>query len=194
MNRAEPHKKKVTTPSKRTSKVRGFTVWFTGLSGSGKTTVADALAKLLIDKGYMVQRLDGDIVREGLTKDLGFSKPDRDKNIERVTFVAELLTKNGVATLVSFISPYRAARAKARDKIKDFIEVFVRCPLEVCISRDTKGLYKKAIAGELKEFTGISDPYEEPSEPEVFIDTDRFSVNECAKKILDHLLTKGYVK
>jgi adenylylsulfate kinase len=198
MNRAGKTKKKqmeqVTTPSKRTSTVRGFTVWFTGLSGSGKTTVADALAKLLVDKGYMVQRLDGDIVREGLTRDLGFSKPDRDKNIERVTFVAELLTKNGVATLVSFISPYKEARAKARDKIRDFIEVFVRCPLDVCISRDTKGLYKKAIAGELKEFTGISDPYEEPSEPEVHIDTDKSSVNECAKKIMDHLISKGYIK
>jgi adenylyl-sulfate kinase len=184
---------KRTTPSKRTKRTRGFTVWFTGLSGSGKTVIADELAKRLVKKGIMVQRLDGDIVRQGLTRDLGFSKKDRDLNIERVTFVAELLTKNGVATVVSFISPYREAREKARARIKDFIEVFLRCPLETCISRDVKGLYKKALAGEIKEFTGVSDPYEEPTDPELVLDTDRETVNDCVKRVLDHLSKAGYI-
>ena len=184
---------KRTTPSKRTKRTRGFTVWFTGLSGSGKTVIADELAKRLVKKGFMVQRLDGDIVRQGLTRDLGFSKKDRDLNIERVTFVADLLTKNGVATVVSFISPYREAREKARARIKDFIEVFLRCPLETCISRDVKGLYKKALAGEIKEFTGVSDPYEEPTDPDLVIDTDRETVNDCVKRVLDHLSRAGYI-
>jgi adenylyl-sulfate kinase len=151
------------------------------------------VAELLDKKGYVCQRLDGDIVRKSLTRDLGFSKEDRDKNIERVTFVAEMLTKNGVATLVSFISPYRAVRARSREQIGTFIEVFVKCSLEECIKRDVKGMYKKAIAGVIKEFTGISDPYEEPIEPEILLETDKETLEESAGKVMDYLKKHGYI-
>ena len=144
---------------------KGFTLWFTGLSGAGKTTVAVALVKELQARGMKVERLDGDVVRQGLTRDLGFSKEDRDKNIERVTFVAKLLSRNGVGVLASFISPYRATRDMVRRETTNFIEVFVNAPLEVCAARDVKGMYAKAFAGEIKEFTGVSDPYEEPLKP-----------------------------
>jgi len=142
---------------------QGFTLWFTGLSGAGKTTVAVALEKELRARGVKVERLDGDTVRKSLTRDLGFSKEDRDKNIERVTFVAKLLSRNGVGVLASFISPYRATRAMVREETTNFIEVFVNAPLEVCADRDVKGLYAKAFAGEIPNFTGVSDPYEEPT-------------------------------
>jgi adenylyl-sulfate kinase len=181
------------TPVRRSEQVRGFTLWFTGLSGSGKTTVADRVAKILDERGYMVQRLDGDIVRKSLTRDLGFSKEDRDKNIERVTFVAELLTKHGVAALVSFISPYREVRARSRAQIGEFIEVFVKCSLDECMRRDVKGMYKKAIAGEIKEFTGISDPYEEPLEPEITIETDKETVDESVANIIKYLEKNCYI-
>ncbi len=172
---------------------RGVTVWFTGLSGSGKTALAVRLEEELRRRGLKVERLDGDIVRQGLTRDLGFSKEDRDKNIERVTFVAKLLTRNGVAVLCSFISPYRAVRAKSRQEIGNFVEVYCYAPLETLIERDVKGLYKKAIAGEIENFTGISDPYEPPENPEVTIDSSRETIEESLAKVLRKLEELGYV-
>jgi len=173
---------------------KGFTLWFTGLSGSGKSTLADIVAERLKEEGLKVEQLDGDIVRQHLTKDLGFSKEDRDKNIERITFVAKLLTRNDVAVLTSFISPYREKRAHARREIGDFVEVFVKCPIEVCIERDAKGLYKKAIAGEIENFTGISHPYEEPLNPEIIVETNKESPEECVDKIVKGLVELGYLK
>ena len=173
---------------------RGFTVWFTGLPCSGKTTVADVVAERLKERGYRVERLDGDIVRKGLTSDLGFSKEDRDENIKRVTFVAKLLTRNEVAVLATFVSPYRAGRAKTREEIGEFVEVYTRTPVEVCIERDVKGMYKKALAGEISNFTGVDDPYEEPKNPELILDTDKESIEESAKKVLDKLVEMGYIE
>ena len=172
---------------------QGFTLWFTGLSGSGKTTIAKLVAQQLRDRGNKVERLDGDIVRQSLTRDLGFSKEDRDKNIERVTFVAKLLTRNGVAVLCSFISPYRARRAKSRQEIGEFIEVFVECPVEVCAQRDVKGLYQKAFAGEIQNFTGVSDPYEDPEDPEIVCHTADETVEESAANIISYLEEHGYI-
>ncbi len=165
----------------------GFTLWLTGLSGAGKTTIALELEQRLLAIGQRIERLDGDTVREGLTRDLGFSKEDRDKNIERVTFVAKLLSRNGVGVVCSFISPYRDARDKARRETTNFIEVFVDTPLEVCIERDVKGLYQKALAGELKQFTGIDDPYEAPEQPELVIRTAGETVQESVDHILAYL-------
>ncbi len=172
---------------------QGFTVWFTGLSGSGKTVLAMKLEEVLRDRGLKVERLDGDIVRKGLTSDLGFSKKDRDMNIERVTFVAKLLTRNGVAVLCSFISPYRERRAKSRAEIGNFVEVYCKASLDALIERDVKGLYKKALAGEIQNFTGISDPYEEPGKPEVIVETDEETVEESLAKIVRKLEELGYV-
>ena len=172
---------------------RGFTAWFTGLPCSGKTTIADGVAEVLRGRSLKVERLDGDIVRKGLTSDLGFSKEDRDENIKRVTYVAKLLTRNGVAVLATFVSPYRERRAKTREEIGDFVEIYTRCPVEICIERDEKGMYKKAIAGEIKNFTGIDDPYEEPEDPELILDTDKMGVEECVQKVLDKLEELGYV-
>ena len=173
---------------------RGFTAWFTGLPCSGKTTVADVVAERLKERGYRVERLDGDIVRKGLTSDLGFSKEDRDENIKRVTFVAKLLTRNEVAVLATFVSPYRARRAKTREEIGEFIEVYTRTPVEVCIERDVKGMYKKALAGEISNFTGVDDPYEEPENPELILNTDKESIEESAGKVLDKLVEMGYIE
>lgn len=173
---------------------KGFTLWFTGLPCSGKSAVADRVADMLRKRGMKVERLDGDIVRQSLTRDLGFSKKDRDENIRRITFVAKLLTRNGVAVLTSFISPYRKARDNARREIGSFVEVYVQCPVEVCMERDVKGMYKKAIAGEIKEFTGISDPYEEPLNPEIFLDTDKESLEESAHKVIKKLNDLGYLE
>jgi len=173
---------------------KGFTLWFTGLPCSGKSAVADRVADILRSYNLKVERLDGDIVRKSLCRDLGFSKKDRDENIRRVTFVAKLLTRNGVAVLTSFISPYREIRDEARREIGDFIEVYVKCPLEVCMSRDIKGMYQKAIRGEIKEFTGISDPYEEPLNPELVLETDKESLEESASKVLDYLKKSGYIE
>ncbi len=172
---------------------KGFTLWFTGLPCSGKTTIADGVADKLRAKGLKVERLDGDIVRQSLTRDLGFSKEHRDMNIERVTFVAKLLTRNGVATLVSFVSPYREKRKHAQDEIGNFIEVYVKCPLEVCERRDSKGMYKKARRGEIKEFTGVSDPYEEPLNPEITLETDKNSREESVEKVMKKLEGMGYL-
>lgn len=162
----------------------GFTLWFTGLPSSGKSTLADALAPKLREMGWPVERLDGDIVRQGLCRDLGFSKEDRDFNIERVTFVAKLLSRNGVATLVSFISPYRRMRDYAREEIKNFYEVYVKCPVDVCKERDVKGMYKKAAAGEISGFTGVDDPYEEPEGAEIVIDTSGQNIEDCVAEII----------
>lgn len=173
---------------------KGFTLWFTGLPCSGKSAVADRVAEILREKGLKVERLDGDIVRKSLTRDLGFSKKDRDENIRRVTFVAKLLTRNGVAVLTSFISPYREVRANAREEIGNFIEVYVKCPVEVCMERDVKGMYQKAIKGEIKEFTGISDPYEEPLNPEILLETDKETMEESVNKIIQRLNDLGYLE
>lgn len=172
---------------------KGFTAWFTGLPCSGKTTVADRVAEILRERGLKVERLDGDIVRKGLTSDLGFSKEDRDENIKRVTFVAKLLTRNGVAVLATFVSPYRERRRKSREEIGEFVEVYVRCPVESCIERDIKGMYKKALAGEITGFTGVDDPYEEPEQPELVLDTDKETVEESATKVIGVLEKLGYI-
>ena len=171
----------------------GFTAWFTGLPCSGKTTVADAVADVLRERGYRVERLDGDKVRKDLTSDLGFSKEDRDENIKRVTFVSKLLSRNGVAVLATFVSPYRERRRKTREEIGNFVEVFVRCPVDVCIERDVKGMYKKALAGEITGFTGVDDPYEEPENPEVILHTDRETLEESVQKVLSRLQKIGYI-
>ncbi|UCB56916.1 MAG: adenylyl-sulfate kinase [Candidatus Omnitrophota bacterium] len=173
---------------------RGLTIWFTGLPGSGKSTIANLVAERLKAGNYKVERLDGDIVRKSLTRDLGFSKEDRDKNIQRVTFVAKLLTRNGVFVLSSFVSPYRAARENARREIGSFFEVYVKCSLQECMRRDVKGMYKKAMAGEIKDFTGVSDPYEEPQEPELVLETDKETPGENAEKVLSSLEGLGYLK
>jgi adenylylsulfate kinase len=174
-------------------KRRGVTVWFTGLSGAGKTTISKAVEQELRSQGYLVEVLDGDIVRQNLTKGLGFSKEDRDENIRRIGFVAHLLTRNGVIVLVSAISPYREIRQEVKAKIGDFIQVFVNAPLEVCEQRDVKGLYKKARAGEIKHFTGIDDPYETPSDPDVECHTDIETEAESVAKVLQKLQASGYV-
>jgi adenylyl-sulfate kinase len=171
----------------------GFTLWLTGLSGAGKTTIAIELEKRLRAFGLRVERLDGDTVREGLTRDLGFSKEDRDKNIERVTYVAKLLSRNGVGVIASFISPYREARDKARRETTNFIEVFVNAPLQVCIERDVKGMYARAIKGEIQQFTGISDPYEEPVNPELIIYTADQSVEDSVNEILAYLASRALI-
>jgi len=172
---------------------QGFTLWFTGLSGAGKTTLAKGLEQELRRRGLKVERLDGDTVRQSLTRDLGFSKEDRDKNIERVTFVAKLLSRNGVAVLASFISPYRAVRQKVREETTNFIEVFVQVPLDEAIERDVKGLYQKALNGEIENFTGVSDPYEEPPDPEIHVPTHQETVEESIQRILAYLETHDYV-
>ncbi|MDD5454405.1 MAG: adenylyl-sulfate kinase [Candidatus Ratteibacteria bacterium] len=178
------------------NKTKGFTLWFTGLPCSGKSTVADKVAEKLRKKGMNVERLDGDNVREHLTKDLGFSKEDRDKNIERVTYVAQLLSRNGVAVLATFVSPYIARRNKTREEIsKDahFIEVYAKCSLEECKKRDVKGMYKKAIEGKIPNFTGISDPYEEPLNAEIIINTDKETVEESVEKMMKKLEEFGLI-
>jgi adenylyl-sulfate kinase len=172
---------------------RGFTLWLTGLSGSGKTTIAYRLEEALRERGLRVEVLDGDIVRTHLSKGLGFSREDRDTNIRRIGFVAHLLSRNGVAVLVAAISPYRAARSENRTLIGDFVETHVRCALEVLEDRDVKGLYAKALRGEIPHFTGVSDPYEEPLNPEVIVDTDHETVDESTSKVLDKLEEMGYV-
>jgi adenylylsulfate kinase len=176
-------------------KQEGFTLWLTGWSGAGKTTLAIEIEKALRKSGILhVQRLDGDIVREDLTRDLGFSKQDRNENIRRVAFVAAMLSRNGVATLVSFISPYREARDKARALCHNFIEVYVRCDSDILISRDVKGFYKKAMKGEIQNFTGIDDPYEEPLNPEIIVDTGTMSVEDARDVIIRYLQEKNLIR
>ncbi|NJK50478.1 adenylyl-sulfate kinase [Candidatus Gracilibacteria bacterium] len=175
-------------------KQSGVTVWFTGLSGAGKTTITQAIEKKLREHDYPVEILDGDIVRENLTKGLGFSKEDRDENIRRIGFVANLLTRHGVIVLVSAISPYREIREEVKARIGDFVEVFVNAPLAVCEDRDVKGLYKKARSGEIKAFTGISDPYEPPLNPEVECRTDLETLEESVAKVWQGLEERGYLR
>jgi adenylylsulfate kinase len=173
---------------------RGFTVWLTGLSGAGKTTIADRLEAALRERGRKVEVLDGDVVRTNLSKGLGFSREDRDTNIRRIGFVAKLLSRNGVAVITAAISPYREIRAEVRREIGDFVEVFVRCSMDELVRRDVKGLYARALRGEIPNFTGVSDPYEEPLEPEVVVDTEHESVDESVAKILTVLERRGYVE
>lgn len=173
---------------------RGVTVWLTGLSGAGKTTICSSVEKELRTQGYTVEVLDGDVVRQNLGKGLGFSKEERDENIRRIGFVAHLLTRNNVIVLVSVISPYRALREEVRQCIGDFIEVYVNAPLEVCEQRDVKGLYKKVRSGEIKQFTGIDDPYEVPLFPEVECNTARESVSESVIKVLNKLENLNYIR
>ncbi|MCW6034834.1 adenylyl-sulfate kinase [Spirulina subsalsa FACHB-351] len=172
---------------------RGVTLWFTGLSGAGKTTISSAVAAELRSRQCKLEVLDGDIVRQNLTKGLGFSKEDRDENIRRIGFVSHLLTRNGVIVIVSAISPYREIREEVRGRIGDFVEVYVNAPLEVCEARDVKGLYKKARAGEIKQFTGIDDPYEPPLTPEIECRTDRETLEDSKAKVLKYLETSGYL-
>ncbi len=172
---------------------QGFTLWFTGLSGAGKTTVSRLVEKELRARGLRVEVLDGDVVRENLSKGLGFSKEDRDINIRRIGFVCELLTRNGVVAISAAISPYRAVRDENRARIGRFVEVYAKCPIQVLADRDVKGLYKKALAGEIKNFTGVDDPYEPPLNPEVVIESDKETPEESAAKVIAKLEELGYV-
>lgn len=171
----------------------GYVLWMTGLSGAGKTTIALLLEDELKHRGANFERLDGDVVRESLTRDLGFTAEDRAKNIERVAFVAKLLSRNGVGCVCSFISPYQSVRDMVRENTTNFIEVYIDAPLEVVMQRDVKGLYQKAIAGEIPNFTGISDPFEAPAKPEIHIRTDQETPAESAQRILSYLETIGYI-
>jgi adenylylsulfate kinase len=176
---------------------RGFTLWFTGLSGAGKTTIAEIVGPELERRGLAVEYLDGDVVRTHLSKGLGFSKDDRDTNIERIGWVASRLTRHGAAVLVSAISPYEETRQKARELVEEhgsFVEVFVAASVEECARRDVKGLYEKAFSGEIKEFTGVSDPYEEPVHPELRIDTEAHEPDESAQIVVEKLAELGLVE
>lgn len=174
---------------------QGFILWFTGLSGAGKSTLAQKVAPLLRAKGVRVEVLDGDEVRENLSMGLTFSKEDRDVNVRRIGFVANLLARNGVCAITAAISPYRAVRDECRAKADaPFVEIHVKAPLAVAEARDVKGLYKKARAGEIPNFTGVSDPYEEPTNPEVVVHTDREDVDESARRVIAHLESRGLVE
>jgi adenylylsulfate kinase len=162
----------------------GLTVWFTGLSGAGKTTICDAVSLALSEQGYRVEVLDGDVLRQQISRDLGFGKEDRDENVRRIAFIAEILTRNGILVLVAAISPYRRVREEVREKIGRFLEVFVDAPLAICEERDPKGLYRRARRGELKGFTGIDDPYEAPHVPDVRCRTDRETLEISSQKVI----------
>ena len=166
---------------------KGFTIWFTGLSGAGKSTVSEKVYAKLKGSGAKVELLDGDVVRTHLSKGLGFSKEDRDVNVRRIGFVCELLSRNGVIAIVAAISPYRTVREEVRATIPNFVEVHVHCPIEVLAQRDVKGLYKKALAGEIASFTGVSDPYEPPHDPEVSIDSSQEEIEESVAKVFAKL-------
>jgi adenylyl-sulfate kinase len=172
----------------------GFTVWLTGMSGAGKSSTSKLLEKYLRDHGAKVEVLDGDVVRTYLSKGLGFSKEDRDENIRRIGFVCELLSRNGVIAIAAVISPYRAAREKVRDRIPNFIEVYLECPVEVLVERDTKGLYKAALSGQIAHFTGISDPYEPPLNPEVTIHSAEETPEQGVEKILAALRNRSLLR
>jgi len=173
--------------------MNGFTVWFTGLPSSGKSTLAKVLRDEIEKKNRHVEILDGDEVRLRLSKGLGFSKEDRDENIRRISYVAKIITKCGAVAITCAISPYKSIRQEARQEIQDFIEVFVDCELEQCIKRDLKGLYKKALSGEIKNFTGISDPYEKPDNPEITVNTSSETIEQSLKKIVSGLTKLGYL-
>jgi adenylyl-sulfate kinase len=173
--------------------MKGFTLWFTGLPSSGKSTLARRVEEVLLERGLNVEVLDGDEVRENLSKGLGYSKEDRDTNIRRIGFVARLLSRNGAVAITAAISPYREVRDEVRRSIPRFVEVYLECPIDVLTERDVKGLYKKALAGEIKHFTGVDDPYEPPLKPEVHIHSDRESIDESAARIVATLEALGYV-
>lgn len=173
---------------------KGFTIWFTGLSGAGKSTLAEALEQRLRGRGRNVEILDGDVVRTHLSKGLGFSREDRDTNIKRIAFVCSLLTRNGAVCISAAISPYREARAWARAEIGNFVEIYVKCSLDVCRQRDVKGLYKLVDEGKIKNFTGVDDPYEEPEHPELIIESDRETVEESLTRIFARLVELGYLE
>ncbi len=173
---------------------KGFTVWFTGLPSAGKSTLAEILARELRERGLGVEVLDGDVVRQHLCRGLGFSKEDRDENIRRIGFVCGLLTRHGAAAIAAAISPYRAVRDEVRASVGNFVEVYVKASVEACMQRDVKGLYKKALAGEIKGFTGVDDPYEPPLKPELIIETETESPQESAARILRKLEQLGYVE
>jgi adenylyl-sulfate kinase len=173
--------------------MKGFTLWFTGLPSSGKSTLARRVEEILLERGMNVEVLDGDEVRENLSKGLGFTKQDRDTNIRRIGFVAKLLSRNGVVAITAAISPYADVRDEMRRAIGRFVEVYVKCPIDVLKERDVKGLYKKALAGEIKHFTGVDDPYEAPARPEILIESDRESVDESVAKIIKTLEVMGWV-
>lgn len=175
---------------------KGVTLWFTGLSQSGKSTLATEAEKRLYERGYITFILDGDNIRHGLNRNLGFSPEDREENIRRIGEVAHLFSQAGIINMTSFISPYRVDRRKARDLASEgeFIEIFCRCSLDACEERDKKGLYKKARAGEIPEFTGISAPYEEPENPEIIIDTDKEPIEEGVGKVISYLEKNGFMK
>ena len=172
---------------------RGFTLWFTGLSGAGKTTIAEIVERELRQRLGTVEVLDGDIVRTNLSKGLTFSREDRNTNVLRIGFVANLLTRNGVGVIVSAISPFKEARDQVRRRIIDFVEVFVDAPLEVCAERDVKGLYKKAFSGEIPQFTGVSDPYEAPNAPDLVLKTAEEEPHESAQRVIEKLEFFGYL-
>lgn len=172
---------------------QGFTVWLTGLSGAGKSTIARGLAAALRERGRRVEVLDGDEVREQLNQGLGFTREDRDTNVRRIAYVAKLLTRNGVVVIIAAISPYQAARDEARRQIGAFVEIYVRCSLDELVRRDVKGLYARALRGEIANFTGISDPYEEPLAAEIVIDTEGEDAQASVAAILDSLETRGYL-
>lgn len=172
---------------------QGFTLWFTGLSGAGKSTLADKLVDYFKRHNCKVELLDGDVVRTNLSKGLGFSKEDRDTNIYRIGFVCELLARNGVIAISAAISPYRQVRDDLRSQSTRFIEVYVNCPVETCIERDVKGLYKKALAGEIQNFTGVSDPYEPPLNPEITVNTAEEDLDTSFNKILSYLSQQGLI-
>ena len=172
---------------------KGFTLWFTGLSGAGKSTLANHVAKELRPRGLRVEILDGDEVRTNLSKGLGFSKEDRDTNIKRIGYVCKLLSRNGVVAISAAISPYKDIRDHNRKEIGSFIEVYVKCSMEELTRRDVKGLYKKALAGELKNFTGVSDPYEPPEHAEIVVDSERQKAEDCLRQILEYLERHGWI-
>jgi adenylylsulfate kinase len=167
--------------------VEGFVVWLTGLPSAGKTTLARHLETEFRRRGLGVEVLDGDEIRQNLSKGLGFSREDRETHLKRVTYVAKLLSRNGVAVIAAFISPYRSIREYARKETTNFVEVYVKCSLEACTKRDTKGLYKKAASGQMQNLTGPQDSYEEPESAEVVVDTEHLSVEECVREILEKL-------
>ncbi len=173
---------------------KGFVLWFTGLSGAGKSTLAEGVYQALKDNGNNIERFDGDIFRKNLSKDLGFSREDREENIRRIGFVVNLLSRNQVAVVASFISPYRKQRQELRSSINNFIEVFVNTPLEVCEQRDPKGLYKKARQKQIPYFTGISDPYEAPESPDLELRAGELGVEECLAQIIDFLIENDYIR
>jgi adenylyl-sulfate kinase len=170
---------------------KGCTLWFTGMSGTGKSTLSKLVGQRLREAGARVEVLDGDVIRTQLCRGLGFTKEDREENIRRIGFVCELLSRNNVVAIAAAISPYRAGRDELHARIPNFVEIYMKCPVEVLIERDVKGLYKKALAGEIPCFTGISDPYEPPLTPEIIVDSSRETPEEGAEKILHHLQRLG---